>query len=97
VQEYHDLRETLEEYFKRGIVPSSIPVAGEERPRCPKPIVILNVAYKFYLENLNDLIKGIKHGDPLSVKHRHEWTRRIEMWAMKAVDDYLLLNKVRGV
>lgn len=96
VREYHDLGSELEEYFKRGIVPSSIPVGGQGH-KCPNPITILNVAYKFYLEKLDELINGIKDGNPASVKHRHEWTSKLEMWSMKAIDDYLLLNKVRGV
>ncbi len=97
VNEYHELREILGEYFKRGIVPSSIPIAGREGYKCPQPITVLNVAYRFYLENLDDLIKGIRHGNPLSIKHRHDWTNKLEMWAMKAIDDYLLMSKVKGV
>lgn len=96
VQEYHDLRATMEEYFRRGIVPSSIRVDDQEH-NCPQPTTILNVAYKFYLDNLGDLINGIKDGNPLSVKQRNEWTGKVEMWAMKAIDDYLLLNRLRGI
>jgi hypothetical protein len=95
VQEYRDLRVTMEEYFKRGIVPSSIRVG--QNHKCPQPITILNVAYKFYLDDLDDLVKRIKDGNPQSIKHRQEWAGKVEMWAMKAIDDYLLLNKVKGV
>ena len=96
VHEYHDMRGPLEDYFKLGIVPSSIPADGEDHFVCPTPLTILNVAYKFYLENLQELINGIRDQDSLSVKHREYWARRVEMWAMKGIDDYLLLHKVRG-
>ncbi len=110
LQQYLGLRATLDKYFVLGIVPSSIPGIGTQPPGCPKPLTILNVAYRFYLEKLDALIGGVKDDDPLSVSHRglkdqdplsvkdrEYWGKRVEMWAMKAIDDYLLVNKVRGV
>ena len=70
LQEYRELRPTLDQYFVLGIVPSSIPVAGDQQSKCPKPLTILNVAYRFYMEKLDALIAGVDDGNPLGVKHR---------------------------
>ncbi len=57
---------------------------------------MLNVAYSFYLKDLDRLIDNIKDQDALNVTHREFWARKIETWAMKAIDDYLLVNKSNG-
>jgi hypothetical protein len=96
VKEYHDLRSTLDKYLVRGIVPSSVIVAKGQVPRHPSPLTVLNAAYSFYLTELQSLIEGIEDQKPLWVDHREKWARKVETWAMKATDDYLLMNKSKG-
>ncbi len=96
VEEYHALRGTLDKYLVRGIVPSSVIVAKGQVPRHPSPLTVLNAAYSFYLTELHHLIEGIEDQRPLWVTHREKWARKVETWAMKAIDDYLLVNNSKG-
>ena len=96
VQEYRDLKETIDRYLASGIVPSSVIVTEGQPAKHPSPLTLLNVAYAFYLEKLDRLIDGIDGENPLSITHREKWTRKVETWAMKAIDDYLLLSEATG-
>jgi hypothetical protein len=79
----------IEEHLHRGIVPSTVFFNGDRRN--PRPITILNTAYKLALESLDILISSARDQDPASVRVRAEWLRRLEQWTVKAFEDHRLL------
>jgi hypothetical protein len=96
-QTNHD---SIEEYLKNGVVPSTVVVeksaitpgaeAGSEA-RYPGLVAILNASYKFYLESLPALIDRISESESTSCFDRNVWTKRLESWTMKAIEDSELL------
>jgi hypothetical protein len=95
VSEFNRLREPVSEYLRHGVVPSSVPDPKTHLTVHPSPVTVLNVAYQLYLDEFNDLIRSIAKQDPSSVADRNKWIQRLEMWAMKALDDYELLERQR--
>jgi hypothetical protein len=64
--------------------------AGSE-VRYPGFVAILNASYKFYLESLPALIDRIEESESTSCFDRNVWTKRLESWTMKAIEDSELL------
>jgi len=80
----------VEGALHHGIVPSTVVVNSQ--PCHPSATTILNSAYKVCLESLDILIDRIHGQDKLSVAVRSQWLKRIELWAMKAFEDTILLS-----
>jgi hypothetical protein len=95
VAEYSRIREAVAEYIRHGVVPSTVPDPTTGLSIHPSPVTVLNVAYQLYLDEFSDLIRSIAKQDASSVSDRNKWTRSLEMWALKALDDYELLEKQR--
>jgi hypothetical protein len=67
---------------KVGVVPHS------NTSRQPDPVSIINSAFCFYLTSLPDVIEqfeGAEAKNDISIQSL--WTKRLEMWTMKAIED----------
>jgi hypothetical protein len=92
-QDWKDSAETIEKYLESGVVPSTLRKdegAGEFHPTL---IALLNSAYRFYIRSMPLLMNRIANADPNEVESRIRWTRRVENWTSKAIEDVLLLSK----
>lgn len=90
IADFHMLSPIIAGYLQRAIVPSTIMVKG--KVVYPPPIVIINAGYQFLFESLPLLLKNIKGEDPDSVESRSRLTKRLELWLLKALEDYRLLT-----
>jgi hypothetical protein len=95
VSEYGVLRRVVGEYLRHGVVPSSVPDPSTGSTVHPSPVTVLNVAYQLYLDEFSDLIRSIEKQDPNSVHDRNTWIQRLELWALKAIDDHELFERQR--
>lgn len=68
VSDFATYHAVVEEHLHRGIVPSTVFFDGDRRS--PRPITILNAAYKLSLESLDTLISSAWAQDPTSVAVR---------------------------
>ncbi|HEY7405865.1 MAG TPA: hypothetical protein VIB39_20235 [Candidatus Angelobacter sp.] len=78
------------DYLKRAIVPSTIIL--RKKVITPSPIVLINAGFFFYLDHMADLISNIAGKDPKSVDTRSQFTERLELWILKALEDSRLLR-----
>lgn len=96
VPQYAQFERSVESYFHKGIVPSTIlkPSSDDDvTPRfdCPEPMTMLNVACRIYLESVHKVIALVGE-DRASVAAHDKWSRRLESWAAKAFEDYSILK-----
>jgi len=80
----------ISKYLARAIIPST--VVTESGPVHPNPVVLINSAFRFVLEDLDRLLKNIDKVATDSVSDRSKYTERLEIWILKALEDYRLLN-----
>ncbi|MFL6439451.1 MAG: hypothetical protein ACJ71Q_17885 [Terriglobales bacterium] len=81
VKRFADTRQEIEDCFFAGIVPKTARSS-------PDPISIINTSFCFYLTSLQAVIKkfeGTKAENAVGVHSL--WTKRLEMWTMKAIED----------
>lgn len=78
------------EYLRRAVVPSTI-VMGNDTVK-PTPIVLINSAFCFYLDHMPELMANIEGRDD-SVENRSQFTERLELWVLKALEDSRLLER----
>jgi hypothetical protein len=92
VHGFEEYQKDIQKYLSRAVVPSSLVHNGV---LChPDPVAIINASYGLYLEALDDLIIHVEGQDSTSVRVRGQWTDRLELWTMKAIEDYgLLINQ----
>jgi hypothetical protein len=83
-------RKDIAECFMHGIVPSRLVRRRKIVPA--HPVAVINAAFCFYLSSMSRLIKTLQDQSPDKVKHRAHWTRRLEMWTIKAIEDFQLLD-----
>lgn len=81
--------EVIADYLQRAIVPSTIVIRGKVIH--PKPVTLINAGYKFLFENLRNLLTRIEGEKPDSIESRSRLTSRLELWLLKALEDYRLL------
>ncbi len=96
VHEFAQLRKHVNRYLQEGIVPSTITIkAGKQRYQqvFPSSIVLLNCFACFYLEHIEKLMSRIEAQDPNSTEQRMRWTRKLESWTSKALEDIALLSE----
>jgi hypothetical protein len=72
-------------YLQNGIVPSAM-------KKLPDTVSLLNASYKFYLEGLDLLLAKIKDADPSRPVDRAKWTKKVESWTAKAIEDVFLMS-----
>jgi hypothetical protein len=93
--EYGLLWRPIAEYLRNGIVPSTLNIpdsASTLKEVHATPITLLNAAYRFYLEGVEELMSGIKGQDLSSAQDRAAWMKRIEKWTTKALEDVALFG-----
>lgn len=83
--EFQDFRNHIERCLAHGVVPS-VPTELGAAP--PTPVATINAAFCFYLSGLPKLMGNLEDQDPRNVEHRVRWMRRVEMWTMKAIEDF---------
>ena len=74
----------------RAIIPST--VITDSGPIYPTPVVLINAAFRFVLEDFDKLLEKIDRKSPNPVKDRSWYTERLELWVLKALEDYRLLS-----
>ena len=94
MDEYRGQSRVICEYFREAIVPSTIVINGKREH--PTAVVLINAAFRFYLESLPDLIENVENENPASVEARSRFAERLELWSLKAIEDCRLLEKESG-
>ena len=81
-------RKTIQDCLLAGVVPHN-------KDRSPlHPISIINASFFFYLTSLPKLIEGFEEDTAqFDVEVHSKWTKRLEMWTMKAIDDSRLCQR----
>ncbi len=90
VKQFNETRNHIEECLRVGVVPHTTNSSS------PDPVSIINASFCFYLTALPEVIKKFE-GDKAqdNVARYSEWTKRLEMWTMKAVEDSQIQNRFR--
>jgi hypothetical protein len=95
VHEFSLLCEPVCNYLENGIVPSTMnvdPGTGTLEPVHPSVVTLLNAAFRFYLERIEQLMARLKDQDPNSLERRVWWINRVQAWTAKALEDVRLLR-----
>jgi hypothetical protein len=87
---YRRQSRVISEYLREAIVPSTIVIEGKREH--PSPVVLINAAFRFYLESIPDLIKNVEKENATSVEARSRFAERLELWSLKAIEDCRLLE-----
>ncbi len=80
----------ISSYLARAIVPSTI--VTDSGMIHPSPAVLINAAYRFVLEDVQELLRNIEGRSESSVADRSWCTERLELWVLKALEDCRLLR-----
>jgi hypothetical protein len=91
---YRDQSDRICESFRQAVVPSTVVIRG--RRVHPDPVVLIDAAFRFYLEGIPKLIDNIEEGDPTKVESRSWSAERLEMWALKAIEDCRLIRRAEN-
>jgi hypothetical protein len=91
ISEFEIEQPVISEYFREAVVPSTIVIDNKQRN--PRTVVLINSAFCFYLTSLPSLVANIADQNPESVEARSKFTERLELWALKAIEDSRLLEK----
>ena len=89
VKRFRSSRTGIENCFRMGVVPLTTSSS-------PDPISIINAAFCFYLSSLPEVIKKFEGSEGESdVAVHSRWTKRLEMWTMKAIEDSQIQSRFR--
>jgi hypothetical protein len=94
VSGYRRFGNLIGQYLKEAVVPST--VFDRRDHWYPDAVTLVNASMKFYLESLEELMKGIKDQKTLLAGHRSRWIKRLELLTGKAIEDYNLLVGEKG-
>lgn len=83
-----DCVEAIKRYLSWGVVPAAL-VCGKQVFR-PDPILLINAAYLFQLEDIASLIERIGDQKVDNLLQRERWCQRVEQWTLKALEDLRL-------
>jgi hypothetical protein len=86
--------EAVEKYLSWGVIPATI--MRDKKAYRPDPILLLNAAYRFYLEDIPTLVTRINQSQSERrqyVAQHHKWSQRVEQWTIKALEDIRLPTK----
>ena len=90
VKRFTQVRKDVEDCLRVGVVPHTT----TSNP--PDPVSIINSAFFFYLTSLPMVISEFeKPEDQNNVAVHSRWTKRLEMWTMKAVEDSQIQDRFR--
>jgi hypothetical protein len=86
------IRSDIQDCLRAGVVPLT------DTPDRRDPVSIINAAFCFYLTSVSDVIREFEDpGDENDVTIHSKWTDRIEMWAMKAIEDSQVMTRYKRV
>lgn len=89
VKRFQEARQGIEDCLRAGVIPHS-PSKNVD------PISIINSSFCFCLTSLSDVIEKFEgHAGTSDVTKQSLWTKRLEMWTMKAVEDSQILQRFR--
>jgi hypothetical protein len=88
---FAEYNEAIQKYLLNATVPSTLNIGGERRH--PPAQATINASFLFSLASVTELRKKIRDYEEDNVADHGEVTGRVELWAMKAIEDYALLNK----
>jgi len=91
VKRYETVRKSIENCLRVGVVPYS------RDSDVLDPVSIINSAFGFYLTSLPDVIKRFEGAKGDDVAVHSLWTKRLEMWTMKAIEDSQIQDRLRRV
>jgi hypothetical protein len=89
VNGYTRFSDSIGKYLEQSVVPSTVFKDGAHW--YPDTVTLLNASMKFYLESLEELMKGIKSQKTSLPGHRSKWIKRVESLTSKAIEDHYLL------
>jgi hypothetical protein len=87
---YVEIRNSL----AHAIVPSTL--LGKEKPFLAHPTAVINTAVAHWVNGMEGVFDLVSKSDPSSVKDNAFLEGRLELWAMKAVEDWLLTHRRKG-
>jgi len=82
---FSEQRVAICKYLSHGVVPSRL--VSKDAVQIPSAVAVVNSAYLFCLDNLDDLIQRIDGADKTCLECRAFWTTRVELWTRKALED----------
>lgn len=89
VKRFQDARRGIEGCLRAGVIPHS-PAGNID------PISIINSSFCFYLTSLSDVIAKFEGSAGTNDAAKQSlWTKRLEMWTMKAIEDSQILQRFR--
>lgn len=93
--DFRRYRDHIDRCLAHGVVPSA--PTDFDNVAVPDPIAVINAAFCFYLSALPKLMGNLKEQqDPRNLEHRSKWTRRLEMWTMKAIEDFQIWTQCQA-
>jgi hypothetical protein len=90
VRRFKKVRSSIEDCLRAGVVPHSTD------PGALDPVSIINATFCFYLTALPEVVRqfeGAKAENNVAAHSR--WTRRLEMWTMKAIEDAQMQDRLK--
>jgi hypothetical protein len=90
VRRFKNARTSIEECLSAGVVPHTADANG------PDPVSVINSAFCFYLTSIPTVVKkfeGIKAENDVAAHSL--WTKRLEMWTMKAIEDAQIRDRLK--
>jgi hypothetical protein len=91
VEVFEKYNNAIQECLLQGIVPSAI-FEATKLSAPSESIALLNSAFFFYLTLLEKLISNISNQKPDPIENRGFWTRKLEAWILKALENVRLLE-----
>ena len=85
---YGKYREQIEKCFSHGIVPCS-----KESGNIPHPLAVINGAFLFWISAMEKLYDTVPSRSEKNIEDRAFLENRIEMWCLKAIEDWLITTK----
>jgi hypothetical protein len=80
--------ETVKRYLSWGVVPATLMREGQAFR--PDPVLLINAAYLFQLEDIASLIERVEGEGAENLLQREKWCQRVEQWTLKALEDLRL-------
>lgn len=84
VDDFKKYRQRVTDSLLNCTVPTTFEADGK---RHPSMVVIINAAYDVYLNSLDKLLNRIDKQNPSVIQDRAYWSRQLEAWANKAIED----------
>jgi len=85
---YGKYGEQIEKCFSHGIVPCS-----QESSNIPHPLAVINGSFLFWISAMEKLYDTVPSRSEKNIKDRAFLENRVEMWCLKAVEDWLITTK----